>query len=110
MGFSPKPVGSAAIPFSCIFRLVAQRRPVTLHSIRKNEQGLAIEDSEHILLKCPKFNSERQQLTSTFSSLGLELNLINLRGLNSNLPSQVQFRIAKSFHRFINQAKLPEII
>ena len=71
---------------------------------------LAIEDSEHIRLKCPKFNSERQQLTSTFSSLGLELNLINLRGLNSNLPSKVQFRIAKSFHRFINQAKLPEII
>jgi hypothetical protein len=71
---------------------------------------LAIEDSAHILLKCPKFNNERQQLASTLSSLDLELNLTNLLGLNPNLPSQIQFRIAKTLHRFISQTKLPEIV
>ena len=70
----------------------------------------SLEDGQHILLECPKFDAQRRILIQGFEQLCLELTLDNLLGTNGDLSSKTHFKIHKLISAFIANGGLPAIL
>ena len=70
----------------------------------------SVEDGQHILLECPKFDTQREKLVLGLEKLQVEPNFDNLLGTNQNLNSHTQFKILKLVSAFVTHAHLFTIL
>lgn len=52
-----------------------------------------IEDTQHVVIDCPGYTQSRAPLVALFSCNNLSFNLRSVLGLNSLIPSNLQFKI-----------------
>lgn len=65
-----------------------------------------VEDTEHVIIDCPSYTQSRAPLVALFSCNNLPLDLFSVLGLNTLIPSNLQFKIRDKLIGFLHSSGL----
>ena len=68
------------------------------------------ETTEHVLTRCPAYNTCRTKLKNELAKLDVELTTANVLGLNDHIPKHTQLEIRDLLIEYLNTSKLADRI
>lgn len=67
---------------------------------------LAVKSVQHVLIDCPLFNLERNDLNTIMENISQPLNLLNILGLNVDIAPPMQIAFQRRLLKFIRKTQI----